>query len=251
MAVLFEFQDVVSETLKLQCRVTTIDQISCGSVEKIISDTNERVDPNSQTQSCVSYLSPLLVNGASDGSRRQWSSQSFGALGDKTREEALSCLCRAPLLDDLASWSHWDQLFNPQHGELAGFVEKEGSEVGLHVLEVAPSVLLRVDPLASHQKFLEALEARDSVGTSGQLVSVVVQQGSVHEVSMQLLGSHVQTALDRMVYDSTQPSHETGADQHSVSATEFVYQCLLCIPLQLCQYLAKEVGHKCLELIVL
>ena len=230
------------ETLKLQCRVTTMDGIGCGSTEKIISDVNARTEANPAAGSCVTYLAPLLMNGTSSNSHKQWSSQTLGALGNKSKEDALSCLCQAALLEDLSSWSHWDLIFKPQHGDLAQFIEREGPHAELHVLEVSPGVLLRVDHLASHQKFLEAVEARDPASTSGQLVSIAVQQGSVHEVSMQLLGSHVQTVLDRMVTESAQ-SNEAGCEQ-TLSATEFVYHCLVRIPLKICQFLAKEVRKK-------
>ena len=192
----------------------------------------------------MTYLAPLLVNGASSGdSRKQRSSPSLGPLGHKSKEDTLSCLSSAPLLEDLASWSHWDLVFRPQHGDLAKFVAEEGSRSELHVLEVSPGVLLRVDPQASHQKFLEAVEARDPVGTSGQLVSIAVQQGSIHEVSMKLLGSHVQTALDRMMASESAGSGQDGGEP-TARATEFVYRCIVRIPLKLCQFMAKEVSRK-------
>ena len=235
-------QETVSATLKLQCSVTTVDQLCCGSIEKLISDVSDKTGAGTATHSSVTYLAPLLVNGASKDCLKQQSCLTpLGALGHKTRDEALSCLSRAPLLEDLASWSHWDLVFQPQHGDLAKFIEEEGPCCGLHVLEVSPGVLLRVDPQASHQRFLEAVEARDPINTSGQLVSIVVQQGSVHEVSMQLLGSHVQTALDRMTSESAQSGQTSG--QQTLPATEFVYCCLLRIPLRICQFLAKEVSQ--------
>ena len=214
-----------------------MDQLCCGSTEKLISDVAENADTNSTAASRVTYLTPLLMNGAtSNDSRKQWSSPDVGPLGHKTRADAIACLSCAPLLEDLARWSHWDLVFRPQHGDLTEFIEKQGSE--LHVLEVSAGVLLRLDPQASHQKFLEAVEARDPVSTSGQLVSIVVQQGSVYEVSMKLLGSHVQTALDRMASDSTLAG---SAGQDGGQVTQFVYSCLLRIPLKLCTFLAKEV----------
>ena len=218
-----------------------MEQICCGSVDKIVSDVNEIPKLNSASQSCITYLSPLLLNGATSDSHMQSSSQTLGALGNKSREDALSCLCRAPLLENLAIWSHWDQVFKPQHGDLAKFIQRDGPGVGLHVLELFSGILLKVDPQATHQRFLEAVEARDPVGTSGQLVSIVVQQGSVHELSLQLLGSHIQTTLERMVCDSAH-----AADDHTMlPAQQFIYQCLIRIPLHLCQFLAKEVSFKC------
>ena len=238
----FALQNTVSETLKLQCGVSTVDQIHCGSIEKLISDVNvkERAGASTAAQNYVTHLAPLLVNGTREtDSYKQWSSPSLGVLGHKTREDASSCLRCAPLLEDLGLWSHWDLVFKPQHGDLSQFIEREGEKSGVYALEIKPGVLLRVDQEASHQKFLQAVEANDPINTAGQLVSLVVQQGSVHEVSLQLLGSHVETALEKLVTDSSQ-STDGGVDG-ALLATQFIYQCLVRIPHKICHFLSKEV----------
>ena len=232
-------QNIVSETLKLQCGVSTVEQIHCGSIEKLISDVNveERAGASVATQRYVTHLAPLLVNGTRDkDSYKQWSSPSLGVLGLKTREDAISCLRCAPLLEDLGLWSHWELVFKPQHGDLSQFIEREGEQSGVCALEIKPGVLLRVDAEASHQKFLQAVEANDPINTAGQLVSLVVQQGSVHEVSLQLLGSHVETALEKL----SSRSAEGGVDG-ALLATQFIYHCLLRIPHKICHFLSKEV----------
>lgn len=219
-----------------------MDQIHCGSIEKLISDVTvqEKKGAGMATQRHVTHLAPLLVNGANNGDAyKQWSCPSVGVLGHKTCEDAISCLQRVPLLEDLSRWSHWDLVFKPQHGQLAEFIEKEGPHSGLHALELTPGTLLRVDPKASHQKFLQALEANDPVNTAGQLVSIVVQQGSIHEVSMQLLGNHVQTILEKLVSDSVQ-SREGSVDG-TLLATQFIFHCLIQIPHKICHFLSKEV----------
>ena len=226
----------------LQCGVKAVDQFHHGRIEKLINDVaeQERAKGSEITQSPVTYLAPLLVNGANDSEAyKQWSCSPLGVLGHKSKAAALDCLLCAPLLEDLAQWSHWDLVFRPQHGDLAGFIAKEGPQHGLHALELTPGTLLRIDPQASHQKFLQAVEAIDPVNTSGQLVSIVVQQGSVHEVSMQLLGNHVQTALDRLVSTSTQGSED--ATDRTLQATQFIYCCLIRIPHKISHFLSKEV----------
>lgn len=241
-------QEIVTEALKFQCSVTSVDQLCCGTVEKVVSDVNERgetISGGTYGACATTYLSPLLLNGepSQTNSVKQWSSQNIGALGNKTKEEALSCLTSAPLLEDLSKWTHWDLVFKPQHGELDQFIEREGRHSGLHVLELSSGALLRIDPGGSHQKFLEALEAQDPVATSGQLVSIVTVQGSIHEVSRELLGSHVQTALNRMAVHSSESAGETS--DHTLSACRFVYLCLVRIPLKICQFLANEVCITC------
>lgn len=231
----------MTETLKLQCGVAAIDQIYCGSIEKLINDVAMHKKKEGMAhQRCVMHLTPLLVNGANDSySYKQWSCPSVGVLGHKTCHDAITCLKRAPLLEDLAYWSHWGLVFKPQHGELANFIEREGPQNGLHALEIAPGTLLRVDPEASHQKFLEAVEAMDPVNTAGELVSIVVQQGSVHELSVQLLGNHIQTALERLVSDSAGSTERT-LDGTQLAA-QFIYRCLIRIPHKISHFLSKEV----------
>lgn len=230
----------MSETLKLQCRVAKVDQIYCGSIEKLISDVavKERAEVNTANQQCVTYLAPLLMNGANDSDARvtERLRQSTGALGPKSASDAVACLQCAPLLEELAGWSHWDLVFKPQHGELPGFIEREGPKNGLNALEVSPGTLLRVDPDPSQQKFLEALEANDPINTAGQLVSLVIQQGSVHEVSMQLLGKQVQTSLEKLMCHSD----ECSADRTAL-AMQFIYRCLTRIPHKISCFLSKEV----------
>ena len=241
----------MSETLKLQCGVTTVDQIHCGSIEKLISDVavREKAEVNTANKYCVTYLAPLLMNGANDGHMKvtERSCQSIGALGPKSATDAVACLKCAPLLEDLAGWSHWDLVFKPQHGELGDFIARVGPKNGLHALEISPGTLLRIDPDASHQKFLQALEANDPITTAGQLISIVIQQGSVHEVSMQLLGNHVQTSLDKLMCDSSRSDEcsDDHSDDRTVTAIQFIYRCLIRIPHNISYILAKEVCAQC------
>ena len=49
-----------------------------------------------------------------------------GILGHQTREAALACLQNCPLVADLADWSHWSLVFEPELGPLKEFVQKYG-----------------------------------------------------------------------------------------------------------------------------
>ena len=49
--------------------------------------------------------------------------QQVGLLGTQSLERALGCLNSAPLLEDLAEWTHWDVVFEPEHGDLKSFIE--------------------------------------------------------------------------------------------------------------------------------
>lgn len=49
--------------------------------------------------------------------------ETVGLLGPVTREQAMSSLVSAPLLEDLAEWSQWELVFQPQLGPLKDFIE--------------------------------------------------------------------------------------------------------------------------------
>ena len=49
-----------------------------------------------------------------------------GMLGHQTKESAKICLHNCPLLEDLAEWSQWNLVFEPEHGKLKDFIQKYG-----------------------------------------------------------------------------------------------------------------------------
>ena len=49
-----------------------------------------------------------------------------GILGHQTRDAAMFCLHNCPLLENLADWSEWGLVFEPEMGKLKDFVQKYG-----------------------------------------------------------------------------------------------------------------------------
>lgn len=49
-----------------------------------------------------------------------------GILGHQTKEAALACLENCPLLENMAEWSQWTIVFEPQLGKLRDFIQKYG-----------------------------------------------------------------------------------------------------------------------------
>ena len=47
-------------------------------------------------------------------------------LGHQTKEAALACLHNCPLMVDIATWSHWSLVFEPEFGKLKDFIQKYG-----------------------------------------------------------------------------------------------------------------------------
>jgi hypothetical protein len=226
-----------------QFGVDSFEDLSCGSVHKIISESQDS-QIAAQTPS-ISYLYPLLLNG---GTNIQDPKQGVGVLGHQSIEDALGCLQRAPLLEDLKQWSHWELVYQPQHGPLDTFLERvleSRPSTAVHALEVVPGHLIRIDPNSSVSDFIDALSSNcpDPVNTAGHLVSLIVKRGSIRDISPQLLASHVTTCLEKMV-----TSDVYGEQEASDEAAQFVYRVLVRIPFKICQMLASEVSEGLIRL---
>ena len=229
-------QDAVSACVTSQFGVDSFEDLSCGSVHKIILESKDsRIA--AQTPS-ISYLYPLLLNG---GTNIQDTKQGVGVLGHQNSDDALSCLQKAPLLEDLKQWSHWEFVYQPEHGPLDAFLERvlesQPNSV-VHALEVVPGRLIRINPNSSLSDFIDSLQSSDPISTAGHLVSLIVKRGSIRDISLQLLASHVTTCLEKMVTNGVYGEQET-----SDEVAQFVYRVLVRIPFKICQLLASEVSE--------
>ena len=219
-----------------QFGVESFEDLSCGTFHKIISECQD--SQQMVHASAISYLSPLLLNG---DVCLQESKHGVGVLGHQSREDALSCLRSVPLLEDLREWSHWELVYQPEHGDLELFLQTElecRPASAVHALEVAPGKLIRINPNSSMSDFIVALstDCPDPVNAAGHLVSLIVKRGSTRDISVQLLASHVTTCLERIV-----ASHSSEEEEAGEAATQFVYSTLIRIPFKLCKLLANEV----------
>nr|XP_032823228.1 protein NO VEIN-like isoform X2 [Petromyzon marinus] len=176
-----------------------------------------------------------------------------GLQGDVGEEQALRCLLGAPLLEDLATWSHWELLFEPQLGALKKFIERgcsgkvaqllaKSGFSELLALEVKPGLLLRLDPDPSPDKFDEAALRHDPVIVAGQLVSMVTADGLGH-APLALLANRMESVLASMAVGRGACAESSTEDEESSGklAARFVLDCLCRIPLRLCKALAPQV----------
>ena len=228
----------MSACVTSQFGVNSFEDLSCGSVHKIILESQDSQQV-AQTSS-IKYLYPLLLNG---GTNLQDPKQGVGILGHQSREDTLSCLQRAPLLEDLKQWSHWELVYQPQHGPLEVFLQRvldSQPNSAVHALEVAPGQLIRIDPNSSVSDFINSLssDCPDPINAAGHLVSLIVKRGSIRDISPQLLASHVTTCLEKMATSNVSVEQET-----SDEVAQFVYQVLVRIPFKICQLLASEVNQ--------
>lgn len=230
-----------------QFSVATFQDLGCGSVKKLITDhQNLLTSGGLPKRNAIAYISPLIINSQSLQSDKKSAGKlgSVGVFGDKSRSDAISCLQSAPLLEELHQWSHWSAIFQPQFGSISDFLLDIGSDssstTAVSALEVSPGKLLRIDPSSSIQAFNLAVEQLDSVGASGHLVSLIVVRGNSRDISPQLLSSHVTSVLERVKAEGACDRGEEKKDGERF-IVQFILDCLLRIPLEICKLVAREV----------
>ena len=222
--------------LERQFSVLSVEELSCGRVEKMVTDSRSCL-PTTHVHPLISYTLPLTVNDHPDKDKALQPTQ-HGFLGPQSAKDAYQRLHKAPLLADLSDWMQWDIVFAPSLGPLADFLMKQ-DESGLvehagfiHALQDSTGKLLKIDPMSTRKKFVAALEAFDPVDAAGHLVSMAVNQTSVHLMSTQLLAKNVVTKLEQV----------ESQKRNSLLPENFVFHCLQRIPLELCESLGKQVS---------
>ena len=97
-----------------------------------------------QEHNAVIYETALCA-----ANRRGTKRKDVGLFGCQSLEDALWCLQSAPLLEDLAEWSHWSMVFEPEHGNLKAFLERNpGTEKYLDM--IFPQLALKCLAIKSH-----------------------------------------------------------------------------------------------------
>ncbi|CAL1544092.1 unnamed protein product [Lymnaea stagnalis] len=179
-----------------------------------------------------------------------------GIHGSLTKETAMACLTACPLLEDLAEWSHWSLVFQPQHGRLRDFIEKYGGlktitlEGGrktatsdFKALEVEPGKFLKICSSSTNEHFRRALEAGDPSASAGHLVSIIVANKGLESTPLALLSNHVKSKLISL--HALSSAHSTPGGPPLVDtldlAVQFVTDFLLRLPLRICAAIANQV----------
>ncbi|XP_067914661.1 uncharacterized protein wu:fj29h11 isoform X3 [Heterodontus francisci] len=242
----------IEAALRSQFRVKDSKELGHGALSNMVMmvqrQTKSHNDHNN-LQSLVLYEATLFVKESSHCNTD--SSSSVGLLGDLSKEQALSCLLNAPLLEDLAEWSQWEMVFEPQHSSLKDFIERhcgkkaaqlslDGSAVlnDLIAIEVKPGVLLRLTTETSPEHFAQAVKLHDPVETAGHLVSIVAADG-LKNAPLALLANHVETAL--AAFGGLEANLLVTEDIASNLSAKFILDCLIRIPVRLCKSLLQKV----------
>uniref|UniRef100_A0A4W3JPJ6 Wu:fj29h11 n=2 Tax=Callorhinchus milii TaxID=7868 RepID=A0A4W3JPJ6_CALMI len=243
---------VIEAALRSHFRVKDSKELGYGTLSNMVKMVQRQIKSLSNhgnLRSLVLYEAALLFKEFIPIHSNN--SYSVGLLGELSKERALSCLLNAPLLEDLAEWSQWDLVFEPQHGSLKDFIERncdkkaaqlcvEGSDVlnDLVAMEVKPGVLLRLTTNTSPDLFAKAAKLYDPVGTAGHLVSIVTTDGLTN-APLALLANHMETALAAL--GGLQACLMMNGGTSSDRSAQFILDCLIRIPIRLCKSLLHKV----------
>ncbi|KAK3589090.1 hypothetical protein CHS0354_017428 [Potamilus streckersoni] len=244
--------DLLGVALCNQFHVKEVQQLGHGNISRLQAAA-DKPGKHQSRDFTVFYEAALVTN---SGSVSQSTSQ-VGILGHQSREAALNCLHNCPLLEDLAEWSQWQLVFEPEHGRLKDFIQKHGgtktlnfeggriATMDIFALETCPGHLIKLTNHASEELFAQALEQKNVLLTCGQLVSLVASKKGMDNLPTALLANHVKSTL--MKLHAADPQYTTpgclptSAGSTSHYASYFVLQCLLKIPIRICQAVANKI----------
>ncbi|GFR75509.1 tudor domain-containing protein [Elysia marginata] len=113
-----------------QYRITNIRQLGHGNNIDRLWRSAQNSRKHSSREQNVHYEAALC---GKLGRATCFQEGNVGILGSQTREAAEACLTLCPLLEDMAAWSQWGLVFQPQFGPLRVFIEKYGGHRVIHL----------------------------------------------------------------------------------------------------------------------
>lgn len=212
-------------------------------------------------KSSSEYISDYNIN--PDGSD-SCIAHNTGVLGTVSTKDALEALIRAPMLTDLDTWSHWGHKFCPSFGPLLPWLLTEVNAKELLCLLTKEGKVVRIDPSASLDSFLEAFLQGSSFETAVQLLSLVALYGGDSHVPLSLLKCHARKAFEVIIrnpldgeldknngkpldrgfmfveaaYNGENKSR-CGSDRAMSIAAKFILDCLGCLPVETHKFVAN------------
>ncbi|PON33820.1 Histidine kinase-like ATPase, C-terminal domain containing protein [Parasponia andersonii] len=127
-----------------------------------------------------------------------------------TCKDAIEVLLKAPMLSDLNLWSHWDLVFAPSLGPLVPWLLKEVKTDELLCLVTRDGKVVRIDPSATVDSFLEAAIQGSSFQTAVKLLSLFSVLGGEKNVPISLLKCHAQHAFKVIFNNSIETADSNG-----------------------------------------
>lgn len=203
-------KEMISKLLRKQFPLLDFSFVGKGSLK----DFMEAVwgYGNNVVSKCLLY-SATLLGFSSDEDLLAWNESEFlapksvrtstsGLSFPVTCKDAADLLIKAPMLSDLLSWSHWDQIYAPSLGTLVNFVLNEVNSKDLLCLVTKDGRVIRVDHEATVDSFLRAALKGDSFETAVQLLSVLSVFGGEKHTPTSLLKCHARRAFENIFSNS-------------------------------------------------
>ncbi|KAK9266385.1 hypothetical protein L1049_027287 [Liquidambar formosana] len=106
------------------------------------------------------------------------------------------------MLSDLNSWSHWDLIFAPSLGPLVGWLLNEVNTKEFLCLVTKDGKVVRINPLATLDSFLEVSLQGSSFQTAVELISLFSLLGGKRHVPLSLLKCHARQAFEVILKNS-------------------------------------------------
>ncbi|XP_061196696.1 uncharacterized protein LOC133204972 [Saccostrea echinata] len=241
-------EEKIQQALCHQFSVKEVKQLGHGTSSRLIG-LADRPGKHVSNQHCVVYEAAVIPPESFEVKGQT------GILGHQTKEAALACLNNCPLLENMADWSQWSLVFEPQLGKLRDFIQKYGEcqswpvEGGSKImntdfiaLESSPGQYLKLLSSSSPEKFCVALHNRIARDVSGHLMSMVIQNKGVENTPVALLANHVREELFKM-HGEASKDNVPGAPsscQPAETAVHFVLDCLSILPVKTCSVLASQ-----------
>ena len=226
---------VIEQNLCTYYGIKKVTDLGFGSCPNLLKKAEEHKKKMARLNTpSVVYEAALVCHEPStkDSGNSTLEAHSGGVLGYMSKEDAIAAIESTPLLEDVARWTHWHEVFGGEVsrlGDLKSFLENEG--IGsLVVMETSPGVLLRVTTKTSPEIFKECACRGDAVGAAGHLVSMVMMNSGVANTPVALLANHVQSSLASM-------AAQDGCDCRA----NFVLECLVRMPRKLAQAVGTKV----------
>lgn len=141
-------------------------------------------------------------------------SQKLKSSGTVTSKNAIESLLKAPMLSDLSKWSHWDLKFAPSLGSLISWLLEVNTKE-LLCLVAKDGKVMRLDPSASLDSFLEAAVQGNSFQTAVNLISLCCLFGGEKYLPLSLLKCHSHHAFEVMLLN-TMENMEVSGGRHSL-----------------------------------
>lgn len=122
--------------------------------------------------------------------------------GTFSAKDAIECLLKAPMLSDLLSWSHWDTIYAPSLGSLLEWLLNDVNTKQLSCIATIDGKLIRIDPSAIADEFLEALIRFSSFQSALKLLSLVAVYKGISKAPVSLLKCYAERAINVILRNS-------------------------------------------------